>query len=125
MIFVTNDGSAGMKQGSCPNRAESPSMNTMSRSLEQMNNFCDAPDFVSSCKENSAPLENLMDTCYNVSANRWPNFIAVDFYKVHSITKTSHDYRKPVFDDLKIVFSTQNRWWRSCGGYGCSEWTFG
>jgi len=51
-------------------------MNTMSRSLVQMNYFRDTPDFVSSCKENSAPLENMMNTCRNVSANRsanpWP-----------------------------------------------------
>ena len=71
-----------MKQGSCPNRAESAAMNTMSRSLVLMNYFRDTPDFVSSCKDNSAPLENMMNTCRNVSANRWPNFIAVDFYKV-------------------------------------------
>lgn len=74
-------GNGGMKEGSCPNRAESATMNTMSRSLVLMNYFRDTPDFVSSCKDNSAPLEGMMNTCHNASANRWPNFIAVDFYK--------------------------------------------
>lgn len=71
-----------MKEGSCKNRAESAAMNTTSRSLVLMNYFRDVPDFVSSCKDNSGPLESMMNTCHDASANRWPNFIAVDFYKV-------------------------------------------
>ncbi|XP_010912461.1 PI-PLC X domain-containing protein At5g67130 isoform X2 [Elaeis guineensis] len=74
-------GDGGMKDGSCPNRAESPSMNTKSRSLVLMNYFPDAPNLAAACKENSAPLETMLNTCHNASANRWPNFIAVDFYK--------------------------------------------
>ncbi|XP_073012901.1 PI-PLC X domain-containing protein At5g67130-like [Typha latifolia] len=74
-------GNDGMKQGLCPNRAESAPMNTLSRSLVLMNYFPDNPDFATACKANSAPLVNMLNTCHNLSANRWANFIAVDFYK--------------------------------------------
>ncbi|XP_039117045.1 PI-PLC X domain-containing protein At5g67130-like [Dioscorea cayenensis subsp. rotundata] len=74
-------GDDGMKAGLCPNRAESPPMNTMSRSLVLMNYFPTTPDLVTSCKDNSAPLVNMLNTCHNLSGNRWPNFIAVNFYK--------------------------------------------
>ncbi|XP_020589855.1 PI-PLC X domain-containing protein At5g67130-like [Phalaenopsis equestris] len=74
-------GDGGMKAGFCPNRAESSPMNATSRSLVLMNYFPDIPDLVEACKENSAPLIDMLNTCHNFSANRWPNFIAVDFYK--------------------------------------------
>ncbi|PWA72293.1 PLC-like phosphodiesterase, TIM beta/alpha-barrel domain-containing protein [Artemisia annua] len=74
-------GSDGMKNGSCPNRAESSPMNTTSRSLVLLNHFTDTPDFVDVCKHNSAPLIDMMNTCYDAAGKRWPNFIAVDFYK--------------------------------------------
>lgn len=76
-----------MAAGSCPNRAESPAMNVTSRSLVLMNYFPDNPDVATACKHNSAPLAAMMNTCYEAAGRRWPNFIAVDFYKVlvHSI----------------------------------------
>ncbi|KAJ9537761.1 hypothetical protein OSB04_030494 [Centaurea solstitialis] len=74
-------GSDGMKNGSCPNRAESVAMNTKSRSLVLMNHFPDTPDYIDACELNSAPLITMINTCYNASGKRWPNFIAVDFYK--------------------------------------------
>ncbi|KAJ0973284.1 hypothetical protein J5N97_021243 [Dioscorea zingiberensis] len=74
-------GNDGMKAGSCPNRVESPPMNTMSRSLVLMNYFPTTPDLATSCKDNSAPLVSMLNTCHNSSGNRWPNFIAVNFYK--------------------------------------------
>ncbi|CAL5378881.1 unnamed protein product [Camellia sinensis] len=74
-------GNGGMKAGSCPNRAESPSMNTKTRSLVLMNYFPDAPEVTQACKHNSAPLISMMNTCYEAADKRWPNFIAVDYYK--------------------------------------------
>ncbi|CAK8577481.1 unnamed protein product [Lathyrus sativus] len=71
----------GMKAGSCPNRGESPSMNTTSRSLVLVNYFRDLPDETQSCKDNSAPLLDMVNTCYQAAGKRWANFIAVDFYK--------------------------------------------
>ncbi|KAL7156826.1 hypothetical protein ABFS83_02G035400 [Erythranthe nasuta] len=74
-------GNGGMVAGSCPNRAESPAMNVTSRSLVVMNYFPDNPDVVQACKQNSGPLVTMMNTCYQADGGRWPNFIAVDFYK--------------------------------------------
>ncbi|XP_024979086.1 PI-PLC X domain-containing protein At5g67130-like [Cynara cardunculus var. scolymus] len=74
-------GSDGMRSGSCPNRAESAAMNTKSRSLVLMNHFPDTPDYVDVCRHNSAPLISMMNTCHDAAGKRWPNFIAVDFYK--------------------------------------------
>ncbi|KAK9667101.1 hypothetical protein RND81_14G233200 [Saponaria officinalis] len=74
-------GNGGMVAGSCPNRAESPPMNTMSRSLVLVNYFPDVPDVTTACKHNSAPLVSMLNTCYNASGRRWANFVAVDFYK--------------------------------------------
>ncbi|XP_020524413.1 PI-PLC X domain-containing protein At5g67130 [Amborella trichopoda] len=75
-------GNGGMKAGSCPNRAESSPMNTKSRSLVLQNYFPDDPDLPTACRDNSAPLISMMNTCYKAAGDRWPNFIAVDFYKV-------------------------------------------
>lgn len=74
-------GNGGMIVGSCPNRAESSSMNTKTRSLVLMNYFPDNPVEVTACKHNSAPLISMMNTCYESAGKRWPNFVAVDFYK--------------------------------------------
>ncbi|XP_028764085.1 PI-PLC X domain-containing protein At5g67130-like [Neltuma alba] len=74
-------GDEGMVAGSCPNRAESPSMNTKSRSLVLQNFFHSAPNRSQACADNSAPLLNMMKTCYDAAGKRWPNFIAVDYYQ--------------------------------------------
>ncbi|PIN08749.1 hypothetical protein CDL12_18669 [Handroanthus impetiginosus] len=74
-------GNGGMVAGSCPNRAESPAMNVTSRSLVLMNYFQNNPDLATACRHNSAPLVSMMNTCYQAAGRRWPNFIAVDFYK--------------------------------------------
>ncbi|XP_044490006.1 PI-PLC X domain-containing protein At5g67130-like [Mangifera indica] len=74
-------GDSGMKAGSCPNRGESAPMNSTSRSLVLVNYFPDAPAIMQACKHNSAPLKRMINTCYEASGKRWPNFIAVDYYK--------------------------------------------
>ncbi|XP_076930165.1 PI-PLC X domain-containing protein At5g67130-like [Bidens hawaiensis] len=74
-------GTVGMKSGLCPNRAESAAMNTTSRSLVLMNYFPDTPDLTQACKHNSDPLMSMVKTCHDLAGKRWPNFIAVDFYK--------------------------------------------
>ncbi|XP_028764094.1 PI-PLC X domain-containing protein At5g67130-like [Neltuma alba] len=74
-------GDDGMKAGSCPNRAESSPMDNRSKSLVLVNYFPTNPIAEEACANNSAPLLNMMNTCHQASGNRWPNFIAVDFYQ--------------------------------------------
>ncbi|KAL8160631.1 hypothetical protein V2J09_002168 [Rumex salicifolius] len=80
-IVENQYGNGGMNPGSCPNRGESPPMNTTSRSLVLVNYFPDAPDLVTACKHNSGPLIDMINTCYGAAGKRWANFVAVDFYK--------------------------------------------
>ncbi|MCO5606572.1 hypothetical protein L7F22_060760 [Adiantum nelumboides] len=74
-------GNGGMKTGECPKRGESATLNATSRSLVLMNFFRDNPVQVEACKYNSAPLQGMLPVCYAAAGNRWPNFLAVDFYK--------------------------------------------
>ncbi|CAD5178733.1 unnamed protein product [Musa acuminata subsp. malaccensis] len=75
-------GDEGMTPGSCPSRAESSPMSTTLKSLVLMNYFRTNPSASSACHNNSAPLLGMLKTCHGLSANRWANFIAVDFYMV-------------------------------------------
>ncbi|XAR57786.1 hypothetical protein NMG60_11026049 [Bertholletia excelsa] len=74
-------GKEGMKEGSCPSRAESSPMNTSSISLVLQNYFRSTPNRTGACADNSAPLISMMNTCYAAAGKRWPNFIAVDYYQ--------------------------------------------
>ncbi|KAM1940268.1 hypothetical protein ACFX13_027990 [Malus domestica] len=74
-------GNGGMVPGSCPSRAESSPMDTMSKSLVLVNYFRDLPNASASCMDNSAPLLSASKTCYEAAGKRWPNFIAVDYYE--------------------------------------------
>ncbi|PIA46243.1 hypothetical protein AQUCO_01500037v1 [Aquilegia coerulea] len=74
-------GDGGLKAGSCPSRAESSPMNTKSRSLVLVNYFPGSPDLAQACRYNSAPLLTMLTTCSGAAGKRWPNFIAVNFYK--------------------------------------------
>ncbi|KAF7828721.1 PI-PLC X domain-containing protein [Senna tora] len=80
-VVETQYGDDGMEAGNCSNRAESSAMDTKSKSLVLVNYFRTDPDVNQSCADNSAGLVNMMNTCYEASGNRWPNFIAVDFYQ--------------------------------------------
>jgi len=77
------DGNIGMKAGSCTNRKESPPLNDKSRSLVLVNYFRCIPMKKLSCEDNSRNLINMLHTCNGAAANRWANFVAVDYYKVY------------------------------------------
>ncbi|KAF8010089.1 hypothetical protein BT93_J0906 [Corymbia citriodora subsp. variegata] len=74
-------GDGGMKAGSCPNRAESSTLDDRSKSLVLVNYFRSLPIKLLSCEDNSGDLINMLRTCYGVASNRWANFVAVDYYK--------------------------------------------
>ena len=71
-----------MQQGSCPHRKESKALNSKRHSLFLMNYFPTYPVEVDYCKEHSAPLAEMVNTCYKAAGNLLPNFIAVNFYMV-------------------------------------------
>lgn len=74
-------GDGGMKAGSCPNRAESASLDDRSKSLVLVNYFRSPPIKLLSCGDHSGNLINMLHTCYGAAGNRWANFVAVDYYK--------------------------------------------
>ncbi|KAL2906309.1 hypothetical protein RDABS01_005019 [Bienertia sinuspersici] len=74
-------GDEGMVDGSCPNRGESPAMDTKTVSLVFVNYFPTNPNSTKACAENSAPLIKMINTCVQQDGKRWPNFIAVDYYQ--------------------------------------------
>lgn len=71
-----------MVRGSCPNRKESKPLNSRSASLFLMNYFPTIPVQSEACKEHSAPLADMVATCYKAAGNMMPNFVAVNFYMV-------------------------------------------
>ncbi|WOL12171.1 PI-PLC X domain-containing protein [Canna indica] len=73
-------GNEGMNSTSCPSRSESSPMNSKSKSLVLMNYFPTNPSPKTACAVNSAPLLGMLKICHDLSADRWANFIAVDFY---------------------------------------------
>ncbi|XP_057416182.1 PI-PLC X domain-containing protein At5g67130-like [Lotus japonicus] len=79
--MVENEsGDPGVRRGSCPHRKESKALNSRSASLFLMNYFPTYPVQADSCKEHSAPLAEMVNTCYKAAGNVLPNFIAVNFY---------------------------------------------
>ncbi|CAO2817302.1 unnamed protein product [Amaranthus hypochondriacus] len=74
-------GDSGMKEGSCTNRGESSFLNDTTKSLVLVNYFRSVPLKDLSCVDNSADLIKMLATCHAAAANRWPNFVAVDYYK--------------------------------------------
>lgn len=79
-MLENEPGDPGVKQGSCPNRKESKKLNSKTVSLFLMNYFPTYPVEDEACKANSAPLANMVGTCFKVADNRMPNFIAVNYY---------------------------------------------
>lgn len=79
-MFSAGDG--GIVPGSCPNRKESKPLNSKSVSLFLQNYFPTIPDQNQACKEHSAPLIDLVSSCYKAAGNVMPNFLAVNFYMV-------------------------------------------
>lgn len=96
-IVTDPDGSEGQIAGSCPRRSESLPLNTTSRSLVLQNHFSTNPNVTGACIDNSASLITIMGTCQRAAGGRWPNYIAVDFYQVSTISharyKKNHFWR--------------------------------
>lgn len=79
--MVENEsGDPGVQRGSCPHRKESKPLNSRSASLFLQNYFPTYPVEADSCRENSGPLADMVNTCYKNAGNMLPNFIAVNFY---------------------------------------------
>uniref|UniRef100_A0ACD5ZTW7 Uncharacterized protein n=1 Tax=Avena sativa TaxID=4498 RepID=A0ACD5ZTW7_AVESA len=79
-VVETKYGSDGLAKGSCGSRGESRTMDSKAQSLVLLNFFTTNPSQSWACVNNSSPLIDKLRTCYEASAKRWPNFIAVDFY---------------------------------------------
>ncbi|XP_066346694.1 PI-PLC X domain-containing protein At5g67130-like [Miscanthus floridulus] len=79
-VVETQYGSEGMSDGGCPKRSESRPMDSKAQSLVLLNFFTSNPSQSWACSNNSAPLISRLNACYQASANRWANYIAVDFY---------------------------------------------
>jgi hypothetical protein len=82
LLCYKSAGDPGIVPGSCPNRKESQPLNSGYASLFLQNYFPTIPVESEACKENSAPLAQMVQACYNAAGNRMPNFIAVNFYMV-------------------------------------------
>ncbi|KAL3525831.1 hypothetical protein ACH5RR_014203 [Cinchona calisaya] len=74
-------GDGGMKEGDCFNRGESSPLNDTSKSLVLVNYFRSVPLKPLACVQNSGSLIDMLQTCHTAAANRWANFVAVDYYK--------------------------------------------
>lgn len=81
-LFQLVDGDGGMKAGDCFSRAESSPLNDTTKSLVLVNFFRSVPLEPLACAQNSQDLSNMLQTCHAAAANRWANFLAVDYYKV-------------------------------------------
>ncbi|CAL2279130.1 unnamed protein product [Prunus armeniaca] len=77
--YMSSNGDNGMIAGSCSNRVESLDVQNTTKSLVFMNFFSSNPNLLNACKDNSAPLLDMLKTCHVAAGNRWPNFIDVDF----------------------------------------------
>lgn len=104
------DGDGGMKAGSCFNRAESSPLNDTSKSLVLMNFFRSMSLKPLACVQNSGALINMLQTCHAASANRWANFIAVDYFKVHDKLTTL------LIASSSILYSIVLKPWLLCCG---------
>uniref|UniRef100_A0A1D1ZHL9 PI-PLC X domain-containing protein At5g67130 n=1 Tax=Anthurium amnicola TaxID=1678845 RepID=A0A1D1ZHL9_9ARAE len=79
--MVENEpGDPGIVEGSCPNRKESPPLNSRSASLFFQNYFPTIPVENDACKEHSIGLAEMVVTCYKAAGNVMPNFLAVNYY---------------------------------------------
>ncbi|MCO5575858.1 hypothetical protein L7F22_029663 [Adiantum nelumboides] len=74
-------GDGGLHEGNCSNRAESMVLSARSQSLVLVNFFSTNPAQDQACTFNSAPLLQMLPFCYSAAGSRWPNYLAVDFYK--------------------------------------------
>jgi len=82
VFHLLSAGDPGVQRGSCSHRKESKALNSKTASLFLQNYFPTTPVEAESCKENSAPLADMVNTCYKTAGNVLPNFIAVNFYMV-------------------------------------------
>ncbi|VAH28150.1 PI-PLC X domain-containing protein At5g67130-like isoform X1 [Triticum dicoccoides] len=74
-------GDGGMSSRACHRRAESLALDNRTRSLVLVNYFHTVPLRVTACVEHSLGLADVLRACHAAAADRWANFLAVDYYK--------------------------------------------
>ncbi|WVZ24657.1 hypothetical protein V8G54_003201 [Vigna mungo] len=98
-----------MKGGCCSNRAESLPLNTTTKSLVLMNYFRNVKNSKEACRDNSSPLLTMMKMCFTAAGNRWPNYVAVNFYKVKFLYHFENHFLNIITSIISYIFNETSR----------------
>ncbi|KAL9660360.1 hypothetical protein QQ045_025173 [Rhodiola kirilowii] len=79
-MLENEPGDPGVVKGSCTNRKQSKPLNSRSSSMFLQNYFTTIPAEAQACQQNSAPLSEMVATCYKAAGNVMPTFVAINYY---------------------------------------------